>query len=302
VQIVLFLKIALPQMGNLDVTLRRIPADGFDLVKSLNSGQVFHWTQYGRGFAGAIDQEPCYLEQAGNELLVSEGLTPRVRRYLALDHRIDDIHKTFPNDPTLKAAVRYANGIRILRQPVWECLATFLTSALKQVAHIRSISLLIRERYGTRLEIAGTTIFSYPAPEVLARLALGDLQACRLGFRAANLLAAARMVATGEIELDRLAKLPSDEIRHALCRFPGVGDKIANCVLLFAYGRLEVMPIDVWIARVLREKYFPNTVKIRPAQLADFCQQYFGPYAGYAQQYLFHHWRLTYRKELGARS
>ena len=109
------------------------------------------------------------------------------------------------------------------------------------------------------------------------------------------------MVAAGEIELNGLAKQPSDEIRTALCRFPGVGDKIANCVLLFAYARLEVMPIDVWIARVLSEKYFPNAGKIRPAQLAGFCQQYFGPYAGYAQQYLFHHWRLTHRKELGAR-
>jgi N-glycosylase/DNA lyase len=278
-------------------SLSRIPTERFDLAKSLNSGQVFHWTQYGRGFVGAIDQEPCYLEPAGNELLVSKGLTPRVRRYLALDHRINQIHKTFPDDPTLRAAVRYAAGIRILRQPVWECLATFLTSALKQVAHIRSISLLIRERYGNRLGIAGTTVFSYPDPDVLARLTLADLQACRLGFRAANLLAAARMVTDGEIELNALAKLPSEEIRAALCRFPGVGDKIANCVLLFGYGRLEVMPIDVWIARALREKYFPANAKIRPAQLAEFCQQYFGPYAGYAQQYLFHHWRLTYRGE-----
>jgi N-glycosylase/DNA lyase len=210
---------------------------------------------------------------------------------------MNEIQATFPNDPTLDAAMSYADGIRILRQPVWECLATFLTSALKQVAHIRSISLLIRETYGRKLEIAGTAVFSYPGPEVLAGLTLGEIEACRLGFRAANLLAAARMVAVGEIELDGLAKLPSNDIRSVLCRFKGVGDKIANCVLLFAFGRLEVMPIDVWIARVLREKYFPEKRTIRPAQLADFCQQHFGPYAGYAQQYLFHHWRLTYRDE-----
>ena len=286
-------------MGNR--TLSRIAAEGIDLGKSLNSGQVFHWTQHGNGFVGAIDQEPCYLEQTEDKLLVSKGVTSQARHYLALDHRIDDIHRTFPNDPTLDAAARYSAGIRILRQPVWECLATFLTSALKQIAHIRSISLLIRERYGRKLEIAGTTVFSYPRPEVLARLSLDDLRACRLGFRAANLLAAARLVAEHEIDLTGLSKLPSDEILTELCRFPGVGDKIANCVLLFAFGRLEVMPIDVWIARVLTEKYFPEKAKIRPAQLAEFCQQYFGPYAGYAQQYLFHHWRLTYRKEPGAR-
>jgi N-glycosylase/DNA lyase len=284
-------------MGSFDVSLRRISAEGIDLGKTLNSGQVFHWTQHGKGFVGAIDQDPCYIEQSGNELLVSKVLTAQVRRYLGLEHRMDEIHATFPNDPTLDAAIRYAGGIRILRQPVWECLATFLTSALKQVAHIRSISLLIREKYGRRVEVAGTAVFSYPGPQVLAGLTLDDLRACRLGFRAANLLAAARIVAAGEIELNGLANLPSNEIRSVLCRFPGVGHKIANCVLLFAFGRLEVMPIDVWIARVLREKYFPKKRTIRPAQLADFCQQYFGPYAGYAQQYLFHHWRLTYRRE-----
>jgi N-glycosylase/DNA lyase len=284
-------------MQNLSRSLSRIAAEGIDLGKSLNSGQVFHWSQHGKGFVGAIDQEPCYLEQSGNELLLSKGLIAQVRHYLALDDPIDEIHCTFPNDPTLNAAVRYAAGIRILRQPVWECLATFLTSALKQVAHIRSISLLIRQRYGRRFEVAGTSVFSYPSPEVIAGLSLDDLRACRLGFRAANLLAAARMVAAGEIDLTGLAKLPSDQVRTELCRFPGVGDKIANCVLLFAFGRLEVMPIDVWIARVLREKYFPKKRTIRPAQLAEFCREYFGPYAGYAQQYLFHHWRLTYRDE-----
>jgi len=282
-------------MGN--AKLSRIAAKGIDLAQSLNSGQVFHWTQHGKGFVGAIDQEPCYLEQSGNQLLVPSSLISQARRYLALDHRIDEIRRTFPDDPTLSAAVRYASGIRILRQPIWECLATFLTSALKQVAHIRSISLLIRERYGRRLEVAGTPVFSYPRPEILAGLTLDDLRACRLGFRAANLLAAARMVAGDEIDLNGLVKLPSDEIRAALWRFPGVGDKIANCVLLFAFGRLEVMPIDVWIARVLKEKYFPKKSKLRPADLAEFCRQYFGPYAGYAQQYLFHHWRLTYRDE-----
>jgi N-glycosylase/DNA lyase len=288
-------------MGNLNLKLRSISAEGIDLAKSLNSGQVFHWIQHGKGFVGAIDQQPCYLEQSGNQLLVSGELVSQARRYLALDHRIDEIQRTFPNDPTLSAAARYAAGIRILRQPVWECLATFLTSALKQVAHIRSISLLVRERYGRKLEVAGTAVFSYPDPEVLAGLTLDDLRACRLGFRAANLLAAARMVADDEINLNDLIMLPSDEIRTVLCHFPGVGDKIANCVLLFAFGRLEVMPIDVWIARVLREKYFPEKSKIRPGDLAAFCRQYFGPYAGYAQQYLFHHWRLTYRKEPGAR-
>jgi N-glycosylase/DNA lyase len=274
--------------------LIRIPGNGIDLAKTLDSGQVFHWVRHGSGFVGAIDQGPCYLEQSGSALLVRAREIKEVERYLALDHRIDQIESSFPSDPTLRAALRYGTGIRILRQPVWECLATFLTSALKQVAHIRSISLLIRERYGDELRIAGTEVFAYPAPEVVASLKLEDLLACRLGFRAANLLATARMVAEGAVDLGGLNQLSTDEIRRVLCLFPGVGKKIANCVLLFAFGRLEVMPIDVWIARVLTEKYLPKPAKVKAVQLTEFCRQYFGPYAGYAQQYLFHHWRTTY--------
>ncbi|MBV8100487.1 MAG: hypothetical protein JOZ31_15165, partial [Verrucomicrobia bacterium] len=92
--------------------LSRIAGEGIDLAKSLNSGQVFHWTQHGKGFVGAIDQRPCYLEQSGNQLLVSSDLIAEARRYLALDHRIDEIQRTFPDDPTLSAAVCYAGGIR----------------------------------------------------------------------------------------------------------------------------------------------------------------------------------------------
>jgi N-glycosylase/DNA lyase len=272
----------------------RIPGNGIDLAKTLDSGQVFHWVRHGSGFVGAIDREPYYLEQSGGALLVRAREIKRAQRYLALDHCIEQIESSFPVDPTLRAALRYGAGIRILRQPVWECLATFLTSALKQVTHIRSISVLIRERYGDELRIAGTEVFSYPAPEVVASLKLEDLLACRLGFRAANLLATARMVAEGAVDLNGLNQLSTDDIRKVLCLFPGVGEKIANCVLLFAFGRLEVMPIDVWIARALMEKYLPKGVKVKAGQLAEFCRQYFGPYAGYAQQYLFHHWRTTY--------
>jgi N-glycosylase/DNA lyase len=274
--------------------LIRIPGKGIDLAKTLDSGQVFHWVRHETGFVGAIDQEPCYLEQSGGGLLIRARELAQVQGYLALDHCIDQIENTFPSDPTLRAALQYGAGIRILRQPVWECLATFLTSALKQVAHIRSISLLVRQRYGQELRIAGTQVYAYPTPEVVALLRLEDLLACRLGFRAANLLATARMVAEGAVDLEGLNQLSTEEIRKVLCLLPGVGEKIANCVLLFAFGRLEVMPIDVWIARVLAEKYLPKAAKVKPGRLAEFCRQYFGPYAGYAQQYLFHHWRMTY--------
>jgi N-glycosylase/DNA lyase len=117
-----------------------------------------------------------------------------------------------------------------------------------------------------------------------------------LGFRAANLIAVARKVASGAIDLEALRELSTQEARLALCELPGVGEKIANCVLLFAYDRLDAVPVDVWIGRVLNEVYFAGRPNVPLRELKAFAADYFGSYAGYAQQYLFHHWRLTYRR------
>ena len=275
--------------------LGKIPGAGIDLAKTLECGQVFHWTRCEAGFAGTIGETASYLEQVDGDLLVPRGHEAIVQRYLALDHPIDVIEASFPEDATIRAATRFSRGIRIIRQPIWECLATFLTSAMKQVSHIRSISLAVRERFGQEVRLGSLELYAFPAPETIAACNLNDLLECRLGFRARNVLATARMVAAKEIRLEELSCLPTAEARQILCRCPGVGDKIANCVLLFALERLDAVPIDVWISRALQQTYFSENQNVRASRLSEFCS-YFGPYAGYAQQYLFHHWRMTYRK------
>jgi N-glycosylase/DNA lyase len=272
--------------------LIRIPGAGIDLAKTLECGQVFHWVRHRNGFIGTIGEIPCYLEQADSDLLVPAGQEDAVCRYLSLDHPMEVIEASFPNDPALQAATQFSRGIRIIRQPTWECLATFLTSALKQVNHIKNISLAIRRRFGRPVRFGSINLYTFPGPEVIAACDLRDLLACRLGFRARNLLVTAQMIAAKEIQLDELSALSTEEARVMLCRFPGVGEKIANCVLLFAYERMDTVPIDVWIGRVLRQTYFPKNPSVKASHLAEFCS-YFGPYAGYAQQYLYHHWRIT---------
>jgi N-glycosylase/DNA lyase len=276
--------------------LVRIPGGGIDLAKTLECGQVFHWTRWGAGFVGTIGDTPLYLEAADGYLLVPKGHEALAHRYLALDHPIEAIEASFPKDAAIKAAMRFSHGIRIIRQPVWECLATFLTSAMKQVSHIRKISLAVRERFGKAVRVGSIELHTFPPAEVIAACALNDLLECRLGFRARNVLKSAEMVAANEIRLKTLSSLPTAEAREMLCRFPGVGEKIANCVLLFAYERMDAVPIDVWMGRALRHMYFSEKQNVRAAHLAEFCH-YFGPYAGYAQQYLFHHWRMTYRRK-----
>jgi N-glycosylase/DNA lyase len=181
--------------------------------------------------------------------------------------------------------------LRIIRQPRWECLATFITSSMKQVAHIRQISRALRTRYGKCQRVMDCEVHSFPAPSRIAKLTEPDLRACALGYRAKNLLATARLVASSEADLEQWGDLSDESLRARLCELPGVGAKVANCVMLFAYERLRAFPIDVWIERVLKQKYFPRKRKVTATQLRAFCETYFGQHGGYAQQYLFHHAR-----------
>ncbi len=267
-------------------------APDFDLKVTLASGQVFHWVPNGAGYAGVIDATPAYVEQQGERLL-TDADPALVSRYFALDHPLAQIYGSFPADPAMAAALDFCRGMRIIRQPAWECLATFITSSMKQVAHIAQISHTLRARYGEPLAREGS--FAYPTAARLATLREEDLRACALGYRARNLLKTARMVAAGEVDLAAIHSLPDDDARAELCRLAGVGEKVANCVLLFAYERVRAFPIDVWIERVLREHYFRGKRKVTAGRMRDFSRKYFGAYGGYAQQYLFHHARSARR-------
>ena len=276
--------------------LIEISAPDFDLAITLASGQVFHWQNTDNGFVGTIGNEPVYAEQSGELLRVSQGRTEVVRHYFALDHPLAEICASFPNDAIMSAARRFCRGLRIIRQPKWECLATFIASTRKKVAHIRQISLALRNRFGDPRKINKHVIYTFPSPQRLAQSSEQKLRECALGYRAKSLLATARLVSSGEANLKGWSALSDVDLRARLCWLPGVGAKVANCVMLFAYGRLRSFPIDVWIERVLREKYFPRKKKMTAQGLREFSETYFGEHGGYAQQYLFHHTRMASRK------
>jgi N-glycosylase/DNA lyase len=285
--------------------LTEIPASDFDLPMTLDSGQVFHWEKLGQGFAGTIGDCAVYVEQNGSALKVRGGGEPArlprrplpkiVARYLALDHPLAEICASFPDDPAMNAARLFCRGLRIIRQPKWECLATFICSSMKQVAHIRQISLALRRRFGNRRKVSDHVVYTFPRAQRIARATENDLRECALGYRAKNLLTSARLVSSGECDLESWSVLSDPDLREKLCSLPGVGAKIANCVMLFAYERLRAFPIDVWIERILKQQYFPRK-KITEPRLREFSETYFGEHGGYAQQYLFHHARMALRK------
>ena len=224
-----------------------------------------------------------------------------LRDYLQVDVQLADILATFPDDEPMRRSVESCRGLRLLRQEPWECLASFICSSTKQITQIQQIISLLCQRFGESLAVpAGVAaVRAFPTAARLAAATEGELRECKLGFRAPYLAATARKLARGEVELARLPELPLEQARAQLITLPGVGVKIANCVLLFAYGFPRAFPVDVWISRGLRQLYFP---KRRPklARLLRFSQTHFGPHSGYAQQYLFHYLRTQrrFKKEL----
>ena len=269
--------------------LAKIPAPDFDLAMTLGSGQVFHWENVDGGFVGAIGDRPVYVEQRGDSLLTSCEDEKLIRNYFALDHPLAEICASFPVDPAMGAAKEFCRGLR-----------------MKQVAHIRQISRSLRERFGERRKITlersientdggsaapramvidsasptfvgieqGTarstqtyTTFRFPSADRIADSSEKELRKCALGYRAKNLRASAGLIASGDVDLEKLAALIDLDLRARLCELPGVGAKVANCVMLFAYERLRAFPIDVWIERVLRENYFPRARRLNAAWL-----------------------------------
>lgn len=266
-----------------------LPAPDFDLAASLSCGQVFHWTESAGEWTGLIGEVPVRVFQAGDQLHVPAKSAELCEHYFALDHPLRSVYRSFPRDAYSQAALKRSRGIRILRQPLWECLATFLCSAMKQVPHIRQMSFKLRAKFGQ--PVPGSDWQTFPTPERLAAATEAELRECALGFRAKNLQASAARIANGQMDLESLRLLSTTEIRSRLVELPGVGEKIANCALLFAYERLDSVPVDVWIARILRGMIGQPEASL--ATLQTYADTQLGRYAGYVQQYLFHHARAS---------
>jgi N-glycosylase/DNA lyase len=282
-----------------------LPVRDYDLAATLDSGQVFRWQRSADGssasshsWLGVIGKHRVRLTQT-HDGIVAETAAPVedwswLRDFLQTETDLASVLKTFPDDEPMQRAAAACRGLRVLRQEPWECLASFILSSTKQIVQIRQIIALLCERFGERLAPRPPTTnhrhYAFPTPEKLAGLAEAELRACKMGFRAPSLLAAARQIAEGKLDLGKVRGLPLTDARAELMKLRGVGGKIADCVLLFAYGFDSAFPVDVWVERALRQLYFPRR-RVSEKKLRQFAATHFGPHAGYAQQYLFHYMR-----------
>lgn len=268
----------------------------YDLAATLTSGQAFRWRWHDDGWIGVIGNNWVRL-RATESYISAECAQPIsdwtwLIEYLQLGLSLAEVIKTFPDDEPMRAAVTACRGLRLLRQNPWECLASFILSSTKQIVQIQQIIALLCERFGEPIpsDPAFSPAFAFPSPTRLARCVESELRTCKMGFRAPYLLETAKLLSRGEFDLDRLFELPVETAREELMKLPGVGRKIADCVLLFAYGFQAAFPVDVWVMKALRQLYFPNR-KVNMQRLHRFAAEHFGICGGYAQQYLFHYMR-----------
>jgi N-glycosylase/DNA lyase len=275
-----------------------LPVRDYDLAATLKSGQAFRWSERDGAWEGIVRERwvclrPC---EGGIEARTATAQSDWVwlRDYLQADLDLNSVLRTFPDEEPMRASVAACRGLRLLRQDPWECLASFILSSTKQIVQIQQIVGLLCERFGEPLASPdpNTPVYSFPTAERLAGATDAELRGCKMGFRAPNLLAVARKVAGREIILEALHSSSLDEAREKLTELPGVGPKIANCVLLFACGFPQAFPVDVWVMKALRQLYYPKR-RPSPERLRRFVGTHFGPNAGYAQQYLFHYIRTA---------
>ena len=267
----------------------------YDLAATLGCGQAFRWRPAGDAWVGVVCGRWVRLRADCTVLHAETGEPPAdwtwLTDHLRLDEDLGAILASFPDDPPLRAAVQACRGLRLLRQEPWECLASFILSSTKQIVQIKECVRLLCARFGEPIPTGdGAAAFSFPPAERLAAASEAELRACKLGFRAKYLRGTAQRVVSGQLNLTHVTALPTAQAREALMECPGVGRKIADCALLFGWGRQDAFPVDVWVLRALRELYFPRR-RPKPARLLRFTETYFGPNAGYAQQYLFHYMR-----------
>ncbi len=212
-------------------------------------------------------------------------------RYFDILRDYGELRDALSFDETLSSAMEYGKGIRILNQEPFETIITFIISANNGIDRIKKSVDMISRMYGSKIgEYRGREYFSFPSPQELSLAKAEDLREyARVGFRDKRIVESAKMIQGGEISMEEIRKMPLEEAREELMKLPGVGPKVADCVLLFAFEKSESFPVDVWIKRVMEELYLhKNTPKGKIAQAG---REIFGENAGFAQQYLFYYGR-----------
>ncbi|WP_292375226.1 DNA-3-methyladenine glycosylase family protein [Methanosarcina sp. UBA411] len=271
----------------------RLKPELFDLNYTLDCGQVFRWEREGDWWTGVVGNQVIRLLQDNEQLIVDSKLPPSfLSHYFRFDDNLPSIYESINRDLLIDRSIRKYRGLRLIRQDPWECLISYMLATASSIPTIQKRIYLLSQFFGQELEPG---YFSFPDPETLANADPAALDKCKLGFRTQNIKAAAEEVASGELDLDVLFRLEYRYARERLMRLRGIGEKVADCVLLFAFEKMEAFPVDTHIRQIIQhyhidDSYFETCKNM--SCMGDWGREYFGHYCGYAQEYLYYQKRV----------
>ena len=274
-----------------------VETNSFELKDIFECGQCFRWNQEEDGsYTGVFTDCVLNVEKQGSKIIfkgkyynqiTQKDFEEKIRNYFDLDRDYSKIKSILSKvDENLKLSVKYGDGIRILNQNLWETIISFIISANNNIPRIKGIIERISAKYGKEIEFNNKKYYTFPSKEELLR-ALG------LGFRDVRVYETTRIILNNEVDLEKIHNLPTDKVREILLSLPGVGPKVADCILLFStLKRFDVFPIDVWVRRVMNDLYIHNEdeTKVDKKEIQKLAEDKFGNLQGIAQQYLFY-WR-----------
>ena len=264
-----------------------LQATNFNLATALESGQLFRYWPHDGGYVIGQREKLFFIRQDHEHLEVEGCSKEFVRSFFRLDDPLDSILKPYRADPVLRPAIASCTGLRILAQDPFECLIGFMCSSASNIPKIKRNMNQMARSFGQLASIKGFETHTFPGPGDIHDLA--KISASGTGYRAPFIHAANEMVT--DQWLSSLSTLPYTKAKENLMTIPGVGSKIADCVLLFSLGFNQAFPVDVWIERAVHELY-PYTKRLSQSKLEGYCRKRFGNNAGYVQQYLYH-WKRT---------
>jgi N-glycosylase/DNA lyase len=277
----------------------------FDLDFSLCCGQVFRWKKINGWWYGVVNDKVVKVCQCGCELQFENVNKEFIQTYFGLNDDLAEIGKCVGKDDYIRKALGKFEGLRLVKQEPWSCLIGFICSTCKNIAAIELMLKKLSVKYGEKQVYDGMDFYTFPIVASLADASENGLRKCGLGYRAKYVRGTAKKILAEKINLEDLKNMPYLEARKNMLDFPGVGLKVADCVLLFSLRKLDAFPVDVWVKRVILNHYADQlpSAFVKKLQshnsltngeyikIGDFARSYFGAYAGYAQEYLYHYER-----------
>lgn len=270
----------------------------FELKDIFECGQCFRFNkQEDESYTGVVGNNVINVKKIDNEIYIKsvgqDNLEELVVNYFDLNRDYEQIKdKLSKIDENMQKSISYGKGIRILNQDLWETIISFIISANNNIPRIKGIIDRMSERYGKKIIFEGKEYYTFPTIDELSKASVEDLRALGLGFRDVRVYETTKMIKNKEVDLEQLKNEKDfNKVRNTLLTLPGVGPKVADCILLFStLKRWEAFPIDVWVRRVMNELYIknPDETKVKKEEIEKIAYEKFGNLAGIAQQYLFY--------------